>query len=160
MTDFDELGSALSRLGCALAAGGVLGWERQWREKPAGLRTNMIVALGAAVLMFLTERLALSMTGVDGKSIVDPSRVIQGIVGGIGFVGAGAILQSRHSVKGLTTASTLWLSAALGVCSGLGYYILTLTAVTLALIVLIVFGNLEQAAFGSSPSKNPDNDSG
>jgi len=152
MSNIDELGNAFLRLGCALAAGGILGWEREWRAKPAGLRTNMIVALGSALLVLLSQELAESMTDSSGWTAVDPSRVIQGIVGGIGFIGGGTILQSRRSIQGLTTASTIWLSSALGISSGLGYYILTIVAVALALIVLVAFGSLEKAVFEDGES--------
>lgn len=142
MNDLEELGTAALRLGCALAAGAVLGWEREIRDKPAGLRTNMLVALGAALLVLVSLRHS-EETGTEFDFGPEASRVIQGIVGGIGFLGAGTILQSRRGVHGLTTASALWLSAAHGVASGLGYYLLTLVSVTLALIVLTVVGFLE-----------------
>lgn len=140
MEEIHEFGSALVRLGCALAAGGALGWEREMRDKPAGLRTNMLVALGSALLMLVAMRLADSHPGNNG---VDATRVIQGIVGGIGFLGAGTIIHSRHSVHGLTTASTIWLSAAAGVSSGAGYHVLTAAAVLAGLLVLTGLGMIE-----------------
>jgi putative Mg2+ transporter-C (MgtC) family protein len=142
MPDLTELGAAVLRLVCALAAGGILGWERELRDKPAGLRTNMIVALGAALLVLVGLRINGPAPAND-QLHADLSRIIQGIIGGIGFLGAGTIIQSRHDVHGLTTASTLWLSAALGISSGLGYYALTLAAVILALLVLVMLGALQ-----------------
>jgi putative Mg2+ transporter-C (MgtC) family protein len=133
----------MCRLGAAVLAGGVLGWEREFREKPAGLRTHMMVSLGSAVPIIA----ALHFLSVVGKAeelvASDVFRVVQGIMGGIGFLGAGAILQSRGSVHGLTTAATVWVSAAVGVTCGFGYYLQAGMAVALALVVLFVFGFLE-----------------
>ena len=118
------------------------------RDKPAGLRTNMIVALGSALLVLVGMKLAGAASASDDpRFAVDPTRIIQGIVGGIGFLGAGTIIQSRHSIHGLTTASTIWLSAAVGVSSGMGYYALTMTAVAVGLFVLLAFGMLERLLF-------------
>ena len=148
MPDLDEFGTTLLRLACALAAGGALGWERELQDKPAGLRTNMIVALGSALLVLVGMKLADSASASDDpRFAVDPTRIIQGIVGGIGFLGAGTIIQSRHSVHGLTTASTIWLSAAVGVASGMGYYALTIVTVAVGLFVLLAFGMLERLLF-------------
>jgi putative Mg2+ transporter-C (MgtC) family protein len=144
MFDLTELGSMLLRLSCALAAGGVIGWERELQDKPAGLRTNMLVALGAAVVVLAGLQLSKAGVALENDAVGAASRIIQGIVGGIGFLGAGTILQSRHSVHGLTTASALWLSAALGVSSGLGLYMLTITAAALALIVLTGLPTIER----------------
>jgi putative Mg2+ transporter-C (MgtC) family protein len=158
MSDVADLGTIVLRLSCALVAGGAIGWERQLREKPAGLRTNMLVALGAAVMVLAGLQLAHAGAASGTDSAADASRIIQGIVGGIGFLGAGTILQSRHSVHGLTTASALWLSAALGIASGLGLYalaLLALIAVVLGLLVLAALGFVEQRLL---PSTN-DNDS-
>jgi putative Mg2+ transporter-C (MgtC) family protein len=144
MSDPSELAQIIPRLGCALAAGGVIGWEREMQDKPAGLRTNMLVALGAAVAVLAGLQLPAAGHAPEDGSAAVASRIIQGIVGGIGFLGAGTILQSRHSVHGLTTASALWLSAALGVSSGLGLYKLTFTAVALGIVVLAVFLLIEK----------------
>jgi putative Mg2+ transporter-C (MgtC) family protein len=103
----------------------------------------MMVSLGSAVPVLA----ALHFLSVAGKSedlvASDVFRVVQGIMGGIGFLGAGAILQSRHSVHGLTTAATVWVSAAIGVTCAFGYYAQAAIAVGLALIVLFVFGFIE-----------------
>jgi putative Mg2+ transporter-C (MgtC) family protein len=145
MTDAGELSDALVRLGCALAAGGAFGWERELQDKPAGLRTNMLVALSSALLMLVGVRLVDSAAASqDPRFAVDLTRIIQGIVGGIGFLGAGTIIQSRHSVHGLTTASTIWLSAAVGISSGMGYFALTAATVVLGLVVLVAFGLMER----------------
>jgi putative Mg2+ transporter-C (MgtC) family protein len=104
----------------------------------------MLVALGAAVVVLAGLQLAKTGIALENDAAAAASRIIQGIVGGIGFLGAGTILQSRHSIHGLTTASALWLSAALGVASGLGLYKLTITAAVLGIVVLTVFAIVEQ----------------
>ena len=162
MSDPTEFGQILLRLSCALAAGGVIGWERELQDKPAGLRTNMLVALGAAVVVLAGLQLAKTGIALENDAAAAASRIIQGIVGGIGFLGAGTILQSRQSVHGLTTASALWLSAALGVASGLGLYKLTITAAGLGIVVLTVFlfvekrirSNRDGSGFGKPPTSN------
>jgi putative Mg2+ transporter-C (MgtC) family protein len=142
------------RLGAAILAGGVLGWEREFRDKPAGLRTHMMVSLGSAVPIVA----ALHFLSVAGKAeelvASDVFRVVQGIMGGIGFLGAGAILQSRGSVRGLTTAATVWVSAAVGVTCGFGYYVQAAIAVGLALVVLFVFGLIEGRIKQSADEKS------
>jgi putative Mg2+ transporter-C (MgtC) family protein len=109
---------------------GALVWlEREWRDKPAGVRTYALVALGAAVFTVAAVRYSLDQT--KGQFEFDPTRVIQGIVGGIGFLGAGAILHSHGSVEGLTTAAGVWVMGAVGVACGLGYYDLATSVLTL-----------------------------
>jgi putative Mg2+ transporter-C (MgtC) family protein len=131
------------RLGAAILAGGVLGWEREFRDKPAGLRTHMMVSLGSAVPIVAALHF-LSIAGNAEELVAsDVFRVVQGIMGGIGFLGAGAILQSRHSVRGLTTAATVWVSAAIGVTCGFGFYAQAAITVGLALVVLLFFGFIE-----------------
>lgn len=115
------------RLLVAMAAGGIVGLERQINNKSAGLRTNTLVSVGACIFVLAS----IYTTGHTG----DPSRVIGQIVTGIGFLGGGVILHHGVSVLGLTTAATIWCSAALGSIAGLGYY--KETAVCTILIILI-----------------------
>ncbi|MGY6742746.1 MAG: MgtC/SapB family protein [Cecembia sp.] len=102
------------RLSVALLLGAAIGFERQWRQRSAGLRTNTLVSLGAAAFILLSE----SLTGVTG----DPSRVAGQIVTGIGFLGAGVIMKDGFNVQGLNTAATIWCSAAVGSLAGVGLY--------------------------------------
>jgi putative Mg2+ transporter-C (MgtC) family protein len=126
----DEGLRILWRLGWAALLGGVIGWQRQSEDKPAGLRTHVLVSLGAALFVLVPLE-----TGVDAEAI---SRVIQGIATGIGFIGAGAILKNaeEHRVEGLTTAATIWITTALGMAAGLGRVSLGCVAVALAWVVL------------------------
>ena len=123
------------RLLLSAALGAVIGLEREYRRKPAGLRTNILIAIGSALFTILS----LSMTGATG----DPSRVAGQIVTGIGFLGGGAILRNRDTVHGMTTAATIWVNAAIGVACGTGQYALAATATALTLVVLVVLPPIE-----------------
>lgn len=127
-----HMGDLLLRLLCAVLLGGLLGWERERRDKPAGLRTHMLVALGAAAFMELAARL-------DGQGPdIDPTRVIQGIVGGIGFLCAGSIIQSRGQVQGITTAASVWVAGGIGTACGLGNYVAAIAAALISFLVLLL----------------------
>jgi putative Mg2+ transporter-C (MgtC) family protein len=121
------------RLGAAVLAGAIIGFDREIRDKPAGLRTLTLVALGSAVF---------TLTAFDANSIDPTARVIQGIVTGVGFLGAGTIIRGKteESVRGLTTAASVWLAAAIGVACGLAYWPLVLIASVLGLLVLALEG--------------------
>ena len=137
----------LLRLTVAAAMGGVLGLEREIKSKPAGLRTHMMVALGAAcftLAAFTLEREATGDFDVRSRLVVDPTRVVEGIIGGIGFLGAGAIIRDRGTVEGLTTAGSIWLVGAIGVAAGAGHYLLGGIAVLLAVVILFALGHLER----------------
>jgi putative Mg2+ transporter-C (MgtC) family protein len=113
----------LFRLTLAAALGGVIGFERELREREAGLRTHMLVCLGSA-LFTIVSAYGFHEFLVAGGQIVraDPTRIAAQIVTGIGFLGAGAIIRQGVSVRGLTTAATLWVAAAIGMAAGAGYY--------------------------------------
>jgi putative Mg2+ transporter-C (MgtC) family protein len=121
----------LLRLVVAAGLGGAIGFERELRERQAGLRTHLVVSVGAA-LFTLVSAYAFRNFGTK----VDPTRIAAQIVSGIGFLGAGAIIRQGLSVRGLTTAATLWLVAAIGMASGAGYYDGALIATLGALITL------------------------
>lgn len=120
------------RLFMAVLLGGLIGYEREQQRKAAGLRTHMLVALGAAVFVLAPLE--------SGVPVADLSRVLQGVVAGIGFLGAGAIikLDQEGIVKGLTTAASIWMAAAIGITVGLGREVLAVMATLLALFILIV----------------------
>jgi putative Mg2+ transporter-C (MgtC) family protein len=128
------------RLAAALLAGGAIGFERERDSQPAGLRTHMIVALGAALVMILSINIAIEFQAQDA----DPTRLAAQVVSGIGFLGAGAILRFGFNVKGLTTASTLWTTAMIGLAIGYGYYLVSLFAVVIMLIVLTLVERFEK----------------
>ena len=108
------------RLVLSCIMGGIIGYERQMRHKSAGLRTNMLVALGACLIMIMSEAL---YDNVEGKTNADPARLAAQVVSGIGFLGAGAIMKEGLTVTGLTTAATLWVVAGVGLAVGAGFYL-------------------------------------
>lgn len=120
----------VGRLVLALLLAGAVGWDRERKHKSAGLRTHMLVSLGAAGFAIAGTSLLV------GEGANELSRVVQGIIGGVGFLGAGSIIQSRHNVRGMTTAAGIWSTAAVGVACGLGEYVLAVTLAVLSLIVL------------------------
>jgi putative Mg2+ transporter-C (MgtC) family protein len=138
MPDGAHLAIVVIRLITAVLLGGIVGMQRETVGKPAGLRTHMLVSLGTAVVV-----LACSLGGMDMDGL---SRVIQGIVTGIGFVGAGTILKltDQREIQGLTTAAGLWMTAAIGVAVGLGELGVALIATVLTVIVLAL-GGVEEA---------------
>jgi putative Mg2+ transporter-C (MgtC) family protein len=131
------LGTTLARLVVAAILGGIIGLERQLRHKPAGLRTNLFICFGSAMFTVLSAQLAGSWGG-------DHTRIAAQIIPGIGFIGAGSILHSRGSVTGLTTASTLFVVAAVGMAAGGGLYLTAFFATIIILLALGALGRLEQ----------------
>lgn len=156
---WSQLTDIFPALAAAVAAGAVLGWEREAQDKPAGLRTHAMVSLGCALMTVVSLQYMRDVQQEFGQ-ILDPFRVLQGIIGGVGFLGAGAIIHSSGNVRGLTTASNIWLSAAAGISCGLGYFLLTALAVVLGLIVLQGFVHLERIANGgrTQSPREPPND--
>ena len=140
MPTWDE---ALLRLLAATATGGAIGLNRELTKKPAGLRTHALVALGTALVTVT----ALQLGGPNEAIHVDAtSRVIQGLVAGIGFLGGGVILHSEgRDVKGLTTAATIWVAAAVGISCGIGQWHIAGVAVAIALVVLVAGRYVETA---------------
>ncbi len=142
----------IARLVLASAAGALLGWERERHSKPAGLRTHMLVALGAATFVLAAIDFALAFQGDHSAVRMDPIRVIAGIIGGVGFLGAGTIIEARGNVHGITTAASIWLAAALGTACGLGMYSIACTSVVLALLILKFVRPLEVRVLDSKDS--------
>jgi putative Mg2+ transporter-C (MgtC) family protein len=129
----------LARIGAAAVLGGAIGLEREWHGHWAGLRTHIMVAIGAAIFV-------IGGSTAHGQGIDGPSRVIQGVASGIGFLGAGTILKlgEKMEIKGLTTASSIWLAAALGIAAGLAEYALAVASAAISLFVLGVLGPIEK----------------
>ncbi len=129
----------LMRLAFALMAGVVLGLNRWLHHKSAGIRTHSLVALGAALVMLL-------VTSFPGADVQAASHVLQGLITGIGFLGAGVIIRQEHSqsIHGLTTAASIWACAILGATFGSGFYVLGLCTLSAMLLILIAGGPIEQ----------------
>jgi putative Mg2+ transporter-C (MgtC) family protein len=137
MPDLREAARVSLRLIFAMVVGGVIGYERERARKPAGLRTHMLVSVGAAIFVIVPVQLQFDSDGL--------SRIIQGLVTGIGFLGAGAILKEHDKgfVEGLTTAAGIWLTAGLGVAVGLGAIGTALLCVVLAWVILTAMYSFE-----------------
>jgi putative Mg2+ transporter-C (MgtC) family protein len=125
-----------ARMLMACAMGGVIGWEREWRHKASGLRTNMLICMGAALFTILSPVLA-------GEIGTNKGQVASNIVQGIGFLGAGLILHTRNRVLGLTSAATVWVVAAIGMACGAGLYAVALIGTLIVYFALRFIGLLE-----------------
>lgn len=125
----------------AIALGGIIGLEREASQKPAGLRTHILTSVSAAMMMILSE---LMLAG-KGATSGDMLRVAAAVITGMGFIGAGTIIQSQGMVHGLTTASTLWTVTGLGLVVGAGYYLIAVIFAVLVVAALIVFRRVEEA---------------
>ena len=130
------------RLCLAFLGGGIIGFERSFRRQVAGLRTHILIALGAASLMLLSIWIPQNFSERG-----DPGRIAAQVVSGIGFLGAGAIIRLGSNIRGLTTAASLWLTAAIGLTIGAGMYVTALTAEILALVTLFVLHKVEEKIF-------------
>lgn len=135
----------LSRLGVALALGGAIGLERSYNGRAAGFRTHTLVCLSSSLLMLISVYEALWFTASSGTRLsLDPTRVAQGIMTGIGFVGAGTIVKDGLTVRGLTTAASIWVTAAIGILVGIGFETAAIAGTGLTLGVLSVFRWIER----------------
>ncbi len=147
------------RLGAAMALGLLIGLDRERKRRPAGMRTMTLVSLGAAAFVIAGWEMLVQL-GTDGDARAELSRVLQGIIGGIGFLGAGVILQRREVVTGMTTAAAVWLTAAIGLASGLGLFKLAVLATAGGVVTLTVLKWVENAVFPDGPGNQPSEDSG
>ena len=137
----------LIRLTLAVICGGLIGLEREIRGRQAGFRTNLLVCVGSAMVMLVSLSFATvdwPSPGTNGVQLsVDPGRIAYGVMGGIGFLGAGTIIHNKGSIRGLTTAAAMWCVAALGLGAGLGLYVTTLLATVIVLVALWLLNYLE-----------------
>lgn len=127
----------LLRLIVAGVLSAIIGWEREYRHRPAGIRTNAIAGMATALLTMISINI-----GAAGEN-VDVSRIAANILVGVGFIGAGAIIQSRGIVKGLTTAATIWMVAGIGMAVGLGMFNAAVIATILVLVILVALRNIQ-----------------
>jgi putative Mg2+ transporter-C (MgtC) family protein len=136
----------LLRLAFALVLGAVIGFERDIHGRAAGLRTNMLLSLGAATFMLVSEGVASAFSGgsFEGGLRVDPSRIAAQIITGIGFLGAGAIIKEGFNIRGLTTAACVWVSAGIGMASGAGFFELAIVVTVGSVFTLVVVNLFEK----------------
>ena len=141
----------LARLGISTLLGLLIGWERESAKKPAGLRTHALVSLGSCMFMLI----ATEGPRVWGLTTVDPTRLAQGVATGVGFLGAGAIIQSGVNVHGLTTAATIWVVCAAGASVGAGMKEIGVVGSVIGLIVLRGLAFLDTLAMRARRDKEP-----
>ncbi len=132
----EELLFDLVKIFIAIICGGIIGFERELKDKPAGLRTNILVSTGSCLFVIFALKVA-EMFSEDSGRIIGP------IITGIGFLGAGTIIQARGSVKGLTSAATIWVVAGVGMCAGLGLFYLALLVSFVVVFILLILGRVE-----------------
>jgi putative Mg2+ transporter-C (MgtC) family protein len=134
----------LLHLGLAVLAGGLIGLERTYHGRPAGFRTHTLVCMASSLLMLLTVYQWELLKGVPLETVrVDPTRMAQGIMTGIGFLGAGVIMKEGLTVRGLTTAASIWITAAIGIMLGIGFYFPAIVATLVTLGTLSLFRWIE-----------------
>lgn len=139
------------RLVLAVVVGAIIGFEREKRNKPAGFITHIMVCMGACVvsimqLMIFDNMIDLVKQDPSLKEVIkiDTGRIIAQVISGIGFLGAGTIIQNKDKVSGITTAATLWVSACIGLIIGLGFYIIALVSSFFAIFILVIMTNFER----------------
>ena len=132
----------------AILCGGLVGMERELKNKPAGIKTNILICLGSALYTSIGVLMAASYA--DSNHYGDPSRLAAQIVSGIGFLGGGTIIQARGTILGLTTAATIWLVAAIGICIGIGHAEIAVVTSVIAVLVLIITNIFEDRVLGRS----------
>jgi putative Mg2+ transporter-C (MgtC) family protein len=146
---------AILRTLMAVVVGCLIGLDRELRNKPAGMRTHILISLAAALFTLITFELHVQFAGEEGHQTADPVRIIEAVTAGVAFLAAGAIIQSRGNVQGLTTGANMWLAGALGVACGAGYYTIAVIGTVFALIVLVVLGKLQARLLDKPPDEPP-----
>jgi putative Mg2+ transporter-C (MgtC) family protein len=147
-----------ARLLVAAVLGAMIGFEREWRHHPAGLRTHMMVSLASASFAVLGIEILHSPQFDEDSARLDPTRMIEAITAGVAFLAAGSIIFARGKVKGLTTGAGLWLAGAIGLASGLGLWQVALFSTVLALVVLGLLSRFEVAKKADADPEQPDRD--
>lgn len=151
--DVAQVTRIVVRLSLAALLGGILGFEREFQGKAAGIRTHMLVSLGAALFVLVPQQ--------AGMATADMSRVLQGVIAGIGFLGAGAIIKHKEEpghVQGLTTAAGIWMTAAIGVACGLGREATAVLSMLLALVILTWVPHLFEGRRSARNATDQDDD--
>lgn len=140
------------RLLLAVMLAGVLGWDREEKDRPAGLRTYMLVALAAALFTVLTFEIFETVNSRNPEGNSDPIRIIEAVTAGVAFLAAGTIIQGRKSVRGITTGAGMWMAGALGVAVGAGHYLLAIFAALLSFSILRFAQALTDHDAGGKPT--------
>jgi putative Mg2+ transporter-C (MgtC) family protein len=132
----------------AVVLGGLVGIERELNRKPAGLRTNILICMGAAAFILIAQRIGLSQDAI--------SRMTAGIITGVGFIGGGAVLRDRENISGVTTAATIWVVTSVGIACGMRLYDIAIAITLLSLLVLSGMGPLDRRIHGPRKKSNAE----
>ncbi len=140
------IGTVLGKLFIAAILGGIIGWERHRRGRPAGLRTHLLVCIGVTLMMLVSEHIFVKYQAHGHNSVlrIDPARIAAQVVTGIGFLGAGTIMRSRASIRGLTTAASLWVVAGIGLAVGSGFILPAIFTTVIAIAILTLNSFVEK----------------
>lgn len=139
-------GDASVRLAAAIVCGAIIGFEREQKRRAAGLRTHMLVALASALFTIIAFQIYADVQNIDENDTSDPLRLLEAITAGVAFLAAGTIIHGQNGVQGITTGAALWLSGALGMACGKGFYLLALLGALLTLVILAVVRFVERRA--------------
>ncbi|WP_461206190.1 MgtC/SapB family protein [Clostridium sp. DL1XJH146] len=144
----------LTRLIISVLIGGIIGFEREYKNRPAGLRTHMLVCVGSCVVSIIqilmieeATNMITANPALNASIKVDIGRMSAGVISGIGFIGAGTIIHHKGSVSGLTTAATLWIVACIGIAIGMGYYFLCISTTVIIILVVVLIKKFEKKHF-------------
>jgi putative Mg2+ transporter-C (MgtC) family protein len=154
-THFAETEIAL-RLGLASLFGAVVGFEREMRDRPAGLRTHMLISLAAAIFTILAFEIFYAVRSESPVANIDPLRLVEAVTAGVAFLAAGTILRSGGKVEGLTTGASMWLAGAFGMACGLGYYTIALIGGVFTIMILAIVLYLEDRYIDPGKTENDD----
>ena len=150
MTDVHSVADILSitpfkwqEIATAIIIGCMVGWERQLRDKPIGMRTSVMVCLATYIFVAMSYHVSTNVISSAGTTMTDPSRVIGQVISGVGFLGAGVMFTRKGSVNGVTSAAMIWFLSAMGVCIASGFSLMAIKITTLCIIVLILLDNVD-----------------
>ncbi len=148
----------LTRLLVASGLALCLGLERELRGKPAGLRSHMLVSLGSSAFIIMGMSVLFSTGEELDAASIDPNRVVEGVIGGIGFLGAGSIIRSGAHIEGITTGASIWLAGSIGIAAGINNFPLAVMVTTLGLIIMTVLGRFEHSMMDKLANKTANRD--
>lgn len=148
----------LTRLMVATGLALCLGLERELRGKPAGLRSHMLVSLGSSAFIIVGLSVLFDTGSKGDAASIDPNRVVEGVIGGIGFLGAGSIIRSGAHIQGITTGASIWLAGAIGVAAGINNFPLAGMVTLLGLIIMVILGRFEHDMLANRNEKTSSSD--
>ena len=145
----------LIKIVLAIGLGSLIGVEREYHGRPAGLRTHILVTLGATLLIIGSQSLPeiVNKVGFKGNFVIDPARLAAGIITGIGFLGAGVVMKTQEFIRGVTTAACIWFSASIGIIIGMGFFLLAVGSTLIALFILIFLSRISHNIYPHSYRK-------